>query len=108
MVMDPWGFFSDPVWTVKFSFEKKEGQPFLILEVKAFFEIEKKDFKNKVKQDDGSYLVAKGLAVHFAVLAVGSARGILHAKTEDSIYNDYLLPTIDVKQMVEEDVVFKF
>lgn len=94
--------------TVKFSFEKKEGQPFLIIEVKAFFKIEKNDFKTKVKQDDGSYLVAKELAIHFAVLAVGSARGILHTKTEGIIYNDYLLPTIDVKQMVETDVVFKF
>ncbi|MBJ7880694.1 hypothetical protein [Gelidibacter salicanalis] len=92
---------------VKFSFEKKVNQPFLILEVQAIFDIEKNDFINKVKQGDGSYLVSKGLAIHFAVLTVGSARGILHAKTEGTVYNEYLLPTIDVKQMVEEDVVFR-
>lgn len=92
----------------KFSFEKKLGQPFLILEVQGLFEIEKNDFKNKVKQDDGSYMVLQGLAIHFAMLTVGSARGILHAKTEGTVYNEYLLPTIDVKQMVEEDVVFRF
>lgn len=94
--------------TVKFSFEKKEAQPFLILEVQALFEIQKDDFENKVLRDDNSYLVTKGLAIHFTVLTIGSARGILHAKTEGSVYNEYLLPTIDVQQIVEQEVVFNF
>ncbi|TXD83202.1 hypothetical protein ESY86_13505 [Subsaximicrobium wynnwilliamsii] len=85
----------------------KVNQPFLILEVQALFEIKKNDFEDKVKQDDGSYLVAKGPAFHFALLAVGSARGILHTKTEGTAYSGYLLPTIDVKQLVEQDVVFR-
>lgn len=77
-----------------------------MLKVQGQFEIDKKDFSNKVKQDDGSYLVTQGLATHFAVLTVGSARGILHAKTEGTVYNQYLLPTIDIKQMIHEDIVF--
>ncbi|WP_417200542.1 hypothetical protein [Bizionia sp.] len=92
----------------RFAFEKKKDQPFLILEVQALFEIEKSDFLNKMKQEDGSFLIAKGLAVHFAVLTIGSARGVLHAKTEGTPYNEYLLPTIDVKSMVPEDIIFKF
>ena len=92
----------------RFSFEKKKDQPFLILEVQALFEIEKDDFLNKVKQDDNTYLVAKDLAVHFAVLTIGSARGILHTKTEGTPYNEFLLPTIDVNKMLEEDVIFEF
>lgn len=92
----------------RFSFEKKKDQPFLILEVQGLFEIEKNDFLNKMKQDDKTYLVAKGLAVHFAVLTIGSARGILHAKTEGTPFNEYLLPTIDVKNMLQEDVIFNF
>ncbi|MGO1584789.1 hypothetical protein [Mesonia sp.] len=91
----------------RFSFEKKKDQPFLILEVESLFKIEKNDFKNKVKQEDNSYLVSKELAMHFAVITVGSSRGILHAKTEGTRYNEYLLPTIDVKQMIPENVFFK-
>lgn len=91
----------------KFSFEKKKDQPFLILEVQTIFKIEKNDFEKKVKQEDHSYLVSSGLAIHFAVLTVGSARGVLHAKTEGTIFNEYLLPTIDVKKMIPEDVIFK-
>lgn len=93
---------------VHFSFEKKKDQPFLILEVQALFEIEKDDFLNKVKQDNNTYLVAKGLAVHFAVLTIGSARGVLHAKTEGTPFNEFLLPTIDVNNMLKENIVFEF
>ena len=89
----------------KFSFEKKKDQPFLIVEVQGLFEIEKKDFQSKVKQEDGSFLITKDLATHFAVLTIGSARGVLHAKTEGTTFNQYLLPTIDVKSIIQEDVV---
>lgn len=93
---------------IRFSFEKKKDQPFLVIEIEALFEIEKNDFLNKMKQDNNSYLVSKSLAIHFAVLTIGSARGILHAKTEGTPYNEYLLPTIDVKDMIPEDVIFEF
>lgn len=92
----------------RFSFEKKKDQPFLILEVQALFQIEKNDFINKMKQNDNTYLVTKNLAVHFAVLTIGSARGILHAKTEGTSFNEFLLPTIDVNNILIEDVTFEF
>lgn len=91
----------------RFTFEKKKDQPFLILEVQALFEVSENDFLSKVKQEDNNYLIAQGLAIHFAVLTVGSARGVLHAKTEGGPYNEYLLPTIDVKEMIPEDIIFK-
>lgn len=91
----------------KFSFEKKKNQPFLILEIQALFEIEKNDFLNKMKQEDNSYIITKGLAIHFVVLTVGSARGILHTKTEGTHFNNYLLPTIDVKSILSEDIILK-
>ena len=89
----------------KFSFERKKDQPFLILEVQGLFEINKKDFLNKVKQNNDSYLIAQNLAIHFAVLTVGAARGILHAKTEGTIYNQFILPTIDLKKMIPQDII---
>lgn len=91
--------------TAEFSFEKKKDQPFLILKVQSLFKINNEDFLNKMRQDDNSYLVTQGLATHFAVLTVGSARGILHSKTEGTKYNQYLLPTIDIKGMIQEDIV---
>lgn len=92
----------------RFSFEKKKDQPFLILEVKGLFEIEKNDFINKMKQKDDTYLLAKNLAIHFSILTIGSARGILHTKTEGTVYNEFLLPTINVNELLQEDVTFEF
>lgn len=91
----------------RFAFEKKKDQPFLLLEIQTIFQIEENDFITKIKQDEDTFLLTKNLAVHFAVLTIGSARGILHAKTENTIFNEILLPTIDVNVMIEEDIFFK-
>jgi len=93
------------VCNVKFEFSRKKDQPFLILEVQGQFEIEPRAFTDLISQNDGSSLVKANLATHFAVLTLGSARGILHAKTEGTLYNQFLLPTIDVKQMITEDIL---
>ncbi len=37
------------------------------------------------------------------MLCVGTARGILHAKTEGTAFNDFILPAINVEELVEED-----
>lgn len=89
----------------RFEFERKKDQPFLILEVQGHFEIEQKDFNHKIDQGSERFLITRNLATHFAVLTVGAARGILHAKTENTVYNEFLLPTIDIRQMIEEDVL---
>jgi|SRR5690606_2463194 len=90
----------------RFSFEKKKDQPFLILEVQAIFEIKESDFLSKMKQDDGTYLVTKVLAINFAILTISSARGILHSRTEGTVFNEFLLPPMDIDGLIEEDVIF--
>lgn len=93
--------------TTKFEFEHQKNQPFLILEIQALFEIDKNDFESKMKQQNASFLIPKEFAIHFAALKLGATRGILHTKTENSLYNQYLLPTINVVKMVPEDIVLR-
>lgn len=90
----------------RFEFENKKGSPFLILELQALFQIEEGDFSSKVKQSENTYLIVRDLAVHFAVLTIGAARGVLHTKTEGTNFNEYLLPTIDVNNLLKEDLIF--
>ena len=52
--------------------------------------------------------VQKGFLQHMAVLTVGTTRGILHAKTENTPFNRYHLPTINLKDMINQDSVFQF
>lgn len=91
--------------TTKFSFEIKKDRPFLIIEVQGHFTIEETDFKEKVSQKNNSFLITRDLATHFAVLTIGATRGVLHSKTEQTIYNQFLLPTLDVKNIIQENIV---
>lgn len=45
---------------------------------------------------------------HLTTIMVGTARGILHAKTENTLFNQFLLPTIDVTELVTDDVIMTF
>lgn len=90
---------------VKINFENN-GLPFILLIVACFFEIVPESYANFIVNEDGKTVIPCGLAKHFCVLAVGTTRGILHTKTENTEYNKFLLPTINVNSMVQEDLVF--
>ena len=42
---------------------------------------------------------------HLCVITIGTTRGILHSKTENTEYNKYFIPTINVEEMIKEDVI---
>ncbi len=60
------------------------------------------------KSDINTLIVPKGLLCHLAMLTVGTSRGILHAKTEGTCFNKYVLPTINVTEIIKEDASFDF
>lgn len=84
-----------------FRFYKKES-PFLSLEVDCFFEINKKGWKS-FEQDNGGITLPNNLIAHLTVLTIGTTRGILHSKTEGTRYNKYILPTINVNELINND-----
>lgn len=90
--------------SVKIQFEQDE-KPFLIIEVSCEFDIEPdiwKDFTN-----EKMVKIPKGFMAHLAVITVGTTRGVLHAKTENTRYNEFILPTLNVAEMIKDDVEFK-
>jgi len=44
----------------------------------------------------------------YAMLTAGALRRILHAKTEGTSFNKYVLPTINVTGIIKEDAKFSF
>lgn len=80
--------------------------PFLVLEISCIFQITKKawdDFSSKEKTE---LCIPKGFVAHIAMITVGTLRGVLHAKTENTVFNEYLLPTINVAELIKEDIRF--
>jgi len=89
--------------SVKASFQfEQQAIPFLIVEASCFFKIEPTDWTTFL--EEGEIVVPKGIITHFTVLTVGTVRGILHAKTEGTNFNGFIIPTINVTKLVTSDV----
>ena len=81
--------------------------PFLILEIGCYFEIIKEHWDKLYNTDLEEIKLPIELARHLVVLSMGTLRGVLHAKVENTPYNMFILPTINVTELVKEDIVIK-
>lgn len=88
----------------KYEFNSKETVA-LILEVYVDFQIEEKCFQQQVRLND-SLRIPKDFAMHLAMIAVGTARGILHEKTNGTKLNEFPMPPIDLTESIAEDIIF--
>jgi len=91
---------------VQFDFLKKKEAPFLKIAQQGHFEMNTKGWKSLTEIDGSTIVFPKKLITHLVVLTIGAARGTLHAKTEGTIYNSYILPTVNVADLILEDVSF--
>ncbi len=86
-------------------FEFMQGKKvFLKIEVSCHFKIEENSWETFVNQ--GKLVVPKGFLAHLAMITTGTTRGILFAKTESSPFSKFIIPTLNVAEMIKEDVSF--
>lgn len=90
-----------------FTFDS-DNKLFLLIEASCHFSIKDAAWSDMLKPDINTLIVPKGFLCHLAMLTVGTSRGILHAKTEGSCFNKYVLPTINVTEIIKEDASFSF
>jgi hypothetical protein len=81
--------------------------PFIKLEVGCHYKIQAEAWENFENKIENQIILPKGFAAHMVVLTVGTVRGVLHAKTENTIFNKFLLPTINVNEIIKEDITLK-
>jgi hypothetical protein len=89
--------------TFTFKIAKK---PFIILQISCHFMITDESWDSCFDRTVATF--PKEFMTHLTMIAIGSARGILHSKTEGTYFNKFLLPTINVTKIVAEDVKFVF
>lgn len=70
------------------------------------FEIEKESWNSCIDKDGKNITFKKGFLHHLLVLVVGVSRGVLHARTENTPYNKFHLPAINVTEIVGSDISF--
>ncbi|MFY8004836.1 MAG: hypothetical protein ACOVNR_08325 [Chitinophagaceae bacterium] len=90
---------------VEITFVQKK-KAILKIEVSCHFKI-KPDAWAAFAQELNRIVVPKNFLSHLAMLTVGTTRGILFAKTENTLFNKFIVPTINVEEMIVEDVVFE-
>ena len=90
-----------------FSFEI-EGKKFLIIEAGCHFNIASESWNRMLNSEKEVLKIPKKFLQHLAVITVGTARGMLHAKTENTDFNRFHLPTMNLQEMITEDSIFDF
>ena len=74
------------------------------LKISCLFIISEEAISNFKRENKITF--PKSLISHFAVLTLGTARGILYSKTEDTALKGVVLPTVNLNETIKEDVVF--
>lgn len=97
---------ADKVVVVIVNYKFKTSQsPFLVIEVGCFFNIKEESWDLIYKTEESELVLPKETAAHLLVLTIGTTRGVLHAKTENSIYNRFFLPALNISDNIKEDIV---
>lgn len=85
---------------------RQNNAPFLVLEIGCHFKIVDEAWESFISKDKTKLNIPVGFIRHLIMLSIGTARGVLHSKTENTPFNDFLLPTINVNEIVKAGVAF--
>ena len=83
-----------------------DTKQFIILEGGCHFKIEEEAWSEMLINEGNTLKAPKGFLSHLAMLTVGTTRGILHTKTESTVFNRFVLPTINVAELIPKDLEF--
>lgn len=91
----------------QFKFQQ-EKNTFLIIEVACHFRIADNTWSSIINDKKKSIKFPKDLVSHLVVITVGTTRGVLHARTENTKYNEFILPTVNVNSLITSDLQLEF
>lgn len=78
------------------------GHPAIVLDVVCEFKFSSSSW-NKI-QKNGSLILSKELAREMGMITSGVARGILHARTENTTYNNFPVMLIKAETLIPDQV----
>jgi hypothetical protein len=84
---------------------KQTKKEILKIQVSCHFKIEESSWEAFTKKD--KFLVPKDFLAHLAMITTGTARGVLFAKTEATPFSIFIIPTLNVAEMIKEDASFE-
>lgn len=88
---------------LKFQFDQND-KPFLVITTTCSFQMEEKAWESLMDEDGKKIVIPEGFASHMAVITVGTIRGILYEKTKETPYKEYIIPPINLTDLIKQDV----
>jgi hypothetical protein len=76
----------------------------LILECGCHFALTEATWE-QCRNSDNQVKIPKELLTHLAVIALGTARGVLHAKTEGTLFNHHIMPVLNLTEVFKDDLL---
>lgn len=81
--------------------------PFIIIQMACDFQVENRCWEGFENNEKNEIIIPEGFLRHLAVITVGTTRGALHVKTENTPFNKFFLPTVDLTEIVKGNGIFK-
>lgn len=95
--------------SIKGRFEFLQNKiPFIIIEVSGFFNVTQNGWDSFYSPENKKLTFPKGFVIHLSTLVTGAARGVLHVKTENTIFNTFILPTVNLLEMIKDDLIIDY
>lgn len=89
-----------------FRYSLLEGERlFLTIQVSCDFDIREEDWGKLLNNERRTLTLSKGFAQYLAEITVGTTRGILHSKTENTPLNKYPVGLVDFATIFSDDTV---
>lgn len=93
---------------VEVGFEYIQSKKVLLkIVVSCHFKIEVDSWQSFLTIQEGKLVVPKGFLAHLTMITIGTARGVLHTKTESTDFSKFILPAINVIEMIPDDAVIE-
>ncbi|MDZ7898735.1 MAG: hypothetical protein U5N85_12050 [Arcicella sp.] len=83
-----------------------DSSPFMIITVSCQFSISNNDWQYLENIETDEIIIPRTFAIHLTMLTVGTLRGILHAKTENTQFNRYIFPPFNVEKLIPNILSF--
>lgn len=85
----------------------EENRPFLMIEDTCHFLIKEEDWNKLSNGNTSDVELTKEILGNLFSITVGTTRGVLHAKTEQTPYNRFFLPLLDATKMITRPVTIE-
>ena len=80
-----------------------EEEKVMLLKLNCEFQIQEDDWNSQI--NDAKIIFPKNFIEYLVVQTVGTARGVLHCKTEGTAFNHIILPPMNVSDMINGDMI---